>query len=51
MSGGGLFDRQGHFLGIISGGSEDGELAVVPLSLMLAEVELLQTDGNSSATP
>lgn len=42
MSGGGLFDRQGHFLGIISGGNEDGELAVVPLSLILAEVELLQ---------
>ncbi len=51
MSGGGLFDRQGHFLGIISGGNEDGELAVVPLSLMLAEVELLQMNGNSSATP
>lgn len=42
MSGGGLFDRQGHLLGIISGGNEDGELAVVPLSLILAEVELLQ---------
>lgn len=39
MSGGGLFDRQGHFLGIISGGNEDGELAVVPLSLILAEFE------------
>lgn len=37
MSGGGLFDRQGHFLGILSGGTEDGELAVVPLSLILAE--------------
>ncbi len=37
MSGGGLFDRQGHFLGILSGGNEDGELAVVPLSLILAE--------------
>ena len=43
MSGGGLFDRQGHFLGIISGGSEDGELAVVPLSLILVEVELPQS--------
>lgn len=40
MSGGGLFDRQGHFLGILSGGNEDGELAVVPLSLILAEVDL-----------
>lgn len=40
MSGGGLFDRQGHFLGILSGESGDGELAVVPLSLILAEVNL-----------
>lgn len=40
MSGGGLFDRQGHFLGILSGGNEDGELAVVPLSLILAEINL-----------
>ena len=39
MSGGGLFDRQGHFLGILSGESEDGELAVVPLSLILAELQ------------
>lgn len=38
MSGGGLFDRQGHFLGILSGRSEDGELAVVPLSLILGEL-------------
>lgn len=42
MSGGGLFDRQGHFLGILSGRNEDGELAVVPLSLILAEVNLLE---------
>lgn len=41
MSGGGLFDRQGHFLGILSGTNEDGELAVVPLSLILTEVDLL----------
>ncbi|MCM1056350.1 MAG: serine protease [Firmicutes bacterium] len=40
MSGGGLFDRQGHFLGILSGGNEEGELAVVPLSLILAELEV-----------
>lgn len=39
MSGGGLFDRQGHFLGILSGGNEDGELAVVPLSLIQAALE------------
>ena len=44
MSGGGLFDRQGHFLGILSGGNEDGELAVVPLSLILAEMNLLESN-------
>ncbi|MCM1027462.1 MAG: serine protease [Roseburia sp.] len=36
MSGGGLFDSRGYFLGILSGGSGDGELAVVPLSLIRA---------------
>lgn len=41
MSGGGLFDRQGHFLGILSGVSEDGELAAVPLSIILAALEEL----------
>ncbi len=39
MSGGGLFDRQGHFLGILSGVSGDGELAVVPLSLVFGEAD------------
>lgn len=34
MSGGGLFDLQGHFLGILSGISEDEEWAVVPLDLL-----------------
>ncbi len=37
MSGGGLFDGEGFFLGILSGGSEDGQLAAVPLSLILAD--------------
>lgn len=35
MSGGGLLDGEGRLLGILSGGSEDGELAAVPLSLVL----------------
>lgn len=39
MSGGGLFDLQGRFLGILSGESGDGELAVVPLSLILTELD------------
>ena len=38
MSGGGLFDRRGHLLGILSGVSEDGEWAVVPLAMVLAEL-------------
>lgn len=36
MSGGGLFDSEGYFLGILSGGSEDGQLAAVPYSLISA---------------
>lgn len=39
MSGGGLFDLQGRFLGILSGESSDGELAAVPLSLILTELD------------
>lgn len=39
MSGGGLFDSRGHFLGILSGGSADGELAAVPLCLIRAALE------------
>ena len=37
MSGGGLFSAEGCFLGVLSGGSEDGQLAAVPLSLILSE--------------
>lgn len=36
MSGGGLFDSEGYFLGLLSGGSEDGQLAAVPWSLIEA---------------
>ena len=38
MSGGGLFDRQGHYMGILSGVNEDDEWAVVPLGLVQAEL-------------
>ncbi len=38
MSGGGIFDRSGHLLGILSGYSEDGEWAAVPLAFLLAEL-------------
>lgn len=36
MSGGGLFDYEGHFLGILCGKSEDGEAAVIPVSVIRA---------------
>lgn len=39
MSGGGLFDRSGNLIGVLSGMSEDGEMAVVPLSFVPAELE------------
>ena len=37
MSGGGVFDPAGNFLGIICGESENGEVAAVPLSIIEAE--------------
>ncbi len=38
MSGGGVFDMYGRFIGILSGADEQGNLAIVPLSLVLAEL-------------
>ncbi len=38
MSGGGVFDQRGRFIGILSGADEQGNLAIVPLSLVLAEL-------------
>ena len=38
MSGGGAFDRYGRFIGILSGVDEQGNLAIVPLSLILSEI-------------
>lgn len=40
MSGGGLFDTQGYFLGLLCGESEDGEVAVLPLSVLQAAFHL-----------
>ena len=37
MSGGGLFDAEGHFIGILCGVNEKNETAVVPLSIIQAE--------------
>lgn len=38
MSGGGVFDRYGRFIGILSGADEQGNLAIVPLSLIWSEL-------------
>lgn len=43
MSGGGVFDQSGHFIGILCGGNEEGELAVLPLSVI--EANLLGAKG------
>lgn len=37
MSGGGVFDTEGNFLGILCGANEAGEVAAVPLSIIQAE--------------
>ena len=37
MSGGGVFDEDGNFLGILCGVNDAGESAAVPLSIILAE--------------
>lgn len=41
MSGGGLYDSEGNFIGMICGGNEDGELVAVPWHVMLARYEEL----------
>jgi len=40
MSGGGLFDAKGRLLGILCGVSEDGEVAVAPVTAILAMLDL-----------
>lgn len=42
MSGGGTFDAKGNFIGIISGGTADGETASVPLPIIMKVYEELQ---------
>lgn len=39
MSGGGTFDGRGNFIGMLSGGTSYGEIASVPLTLMLEAYE------------
>ena len=38
MSGGGVFDSNGHFIGILSGMDDQGHLAILPLSVILAQL-------------
>lgn len=40
MSGGGVFDQSGRFIGILCGGNEDNEIAVLPLSIILSEFDM-----------
>lgn len=42
MSGSGVFDEEGCFLGILCGGNENGELAVVPYSVIDALYEMMR---------
>ena len=39
MSGGGVFNQNGQFIGILSGADEQGNLAILPLSLILREID------------
>lgn len=39
MSGGGTFDEQGNFIGMLTAGTEEGEIASLPVKVMIAEYE------------
>lgn len=39
MSGGGVFDINGHLIGILCGGDEENTIAILPLHILLAECE------------
>lgn len=39
MSGGGVFDQKGYFIGILCGGNDENEIAVLPLSIIVSEYE------------
>lgn len=47
MSGSGVLDENGIFLGILCGGNDDGELAVLPYSII--DARYVEISGNSSA--
>lgn len=42
MSGGGTFDAKGNFIGMISGGTSEGETASIPLSIIIEEYEKIR---------
>ena len=39
MSGGGTFDKEGHFIGMLTAGTASGEIASLPLETILEEYE------------
>lgn len=41
MSGGGTFDKEGHFIGMLTAGTENGEIASLPIEIVLEEYEKL----------
>ena len=41
MSGGGVFDQTGTFLGIICGMDQEGNVAILPASVIASEYEVL----------
>lgn len=45
MSGGGTFDAEGHFVGMLTAGTEDGEIASLPVETMMEEYsKLVETE-------
>ncbi len=45
MSGGGVFDPNGLFIGILCGGNEENDIAILPLSIIVTEYNLLVEDN------
>ncbi|MBQ6887712.1 MAG: trypsin-like peptidase domain-containing protein [Lachnospiraceae bacterium] len=39
MSGGGTFDKEGHFIGMLTAGTDNAEIASLPLEIMIEEYE------------
>lgn len=41
MSGGGTFDRQGHFIGMLTAGTKEGEIASIPVGTVAEEYDMI----------